>query len=198
MATHAQARHHNRLPSTAQLVAHCLASDGAAAFAVGLDPGPDPSLRYTGCRLTSRLWDGALDQNDFTADEDNEPLVSVGKDIRERLIPEFGRILDAEARATPLLVHPGGTALMRQLKEHYPELASVADLSLSILLEHGNLGAPSVLWVLDRALHTRVRLSPSFRMVALGPGIVTTSLLIEGVERLAAGVMDTAVAASAA
>jgi predicted naringenin-chalcone synthase len=197
MGTHAQARHHNRLPSTAQLVAHCLASDGAAALSVGRDPGPAPSLRYTSSQLTSRLWEGALDQNDLTADEDNEPMVSVGKEIRDRLIPEFGKLLDAEARATPLLVHPGGAALMRQLKEHYPELSMAADLSLSVLFEHGNLGSPSVLWVLDRALRTRQHLSPSFRMVALGPGIVTTSLLFEGVERLAAGIVDTASAASA-
>lgn len=192
MGTHAQARHHNRLPSTAQLVAHCLASDGAAALSVGRDPGPTPQLRYTASQLTSRLWEGALDQNDLTADEYNEPLVSVGKDIRERLIPEFGKLLDADARATPLLVHPGGTALMRQLKEYYPELTTAADLSLSVLFEHGNLGAPSVLWVLDRALRTRLHLSPSFRMVALGPGIVTTSLLFEGVERLAAGLVEPA------
>lgn len=192
MGTHAQARHHNRLPSTAQLVAHCLASDGAAAFSIGRDPGPAPQLRYVASRLTSRLWEGALDQNDLTADEDNEPFVSVGKGIRERLIPEFGRLLDADARTIPLLVHPGGTALMRQLKEYYPELTTAADLSLSVLFEHGNLGAPSVLWVLDRALRTRLHLSPSFRMVALGPGIVTTSLLFEGVERLTAGLVDTA------
>src|SRR5579871_4250237 len=183
--THGEARRHKAPPTMAMLVAHCLASDGAAAFVVGRDPGPRPLLSYRSCKLVSRLWPGSLDQNDFTADQDNQPLISVGKEIRTRIGDELAKVLDDDSLREPLFVHPGGAALMRLLRERYPPLAATADLSMSVLADHGNLGAPSVLWVLDRALSASFAVAPRFRLVALGPGIVTTLLLVDGVERAA-------------
>lgn len=181
MGTHGQARRHNRVPTMAQLVAHALASDGAAALVLSREPGRSPLFSYESCRLTSLQWPGSLDQNDLTADEDNEPMLSVGKDIRTRIVEELAKVFDEEALASPVLIHPGGAALMRNLGEQYPVLAATAALSMSVLAEHGNLGASSLLWVLERALARGEKISPRLRLVALGPGIVTTSLLIEGV-----------------
>ncbi|MEZ4293444.1 MAG: hypothetical protein R3B70_00585 [Polyangiaceae bacterium] len=184
MATHGQARHHKHAPSMAQIVAHALASDGAAALVIGRDPGPSPLFSFESCRLTSHQWPSSLDQNDLTADEDNEPFLSVGKDIRTRILPELSKVLDDDALSSSVFLHPGGAALMRSLKSRYPTLVPSADLSMSVLAEHGNLGASSLLWVLDRALRRGASIDPRFRLVALGPGIVTTSLLVDGARRL--------------
>jgi predicted naringenin-chalcone synthase len=181
MATHGQFRRHTKVPTMAQLVAHALASDGAAALLMTREPGRSPIFAHESCRLTSQQWSGSLDQNDFTADEDNQPMLSVGKDIRTRIGPELDKILDEDALGSPIFFHPGGAALMRTLKASYPQLADSVDLSMTVLTEHGNLGAASLLCVLDRVLVERAVITPRFRLLALGPGIVTTSLLLEGV-----------------
>lgn len=182
MATHGELRRHASPPTMSQLVAHCLASDGAAALVVGRSQTESTLLSWTGSTLTSRLWADALDENDFTASTDNEPYLSVGKEIRTRLLDELRPFLN-EAVDGPALFHPGGAALMRILSESYPSLAGTLALSSDVLRGNGNIGSASLLWVLDRALRSSTRLTPLLRLIALGPGIVSTILRLDGVER---------------
>ncbi len=182
MGTHGAARRHLAPPSVSQLVAHCLASDGAAALVLG-EPVSAPLLSYRAATLTNRLWADALDLNDFTADGDNQPLMSVGKRIRDRVVPELEPFLDGATRAQPILFHPGGAALMKLIAERWPDLAPTIALSSAVLEQHGNLGSSSVLWVLAEAAARRATLTPRLRLAALGPGIVTTLLALDGVER---------------
>lgn len=182
MGTHGESRTHNRVPSMSQLVAHCLASDGAAALTVGVAPEPDGASRvYTSCRLDSRLWPESLGENDFTTSADNQPLIGVGKAIRTRLLDELGPLI-ADVDPDTSFFHPGGAALMRTLGSARPELASTLELSSMILREHGNIGAASVLWVLHAAWTQGRRLGPTLRLIALGPGIVSTMLRLDGVD----------------
>lgn len=178
MGTHGAAREHQAVPSIAQLVAHCLASDGAAALVMSSAPGPQAFLTYERGAMVTRLWPGSLDLNDFTADEENQPYISVGKDIRTRLLDELGGML-AVAEG-PVLMHPGGAALMRILTEHFPERRAELDLALSILEDNGNMGAPSALWVLRRALERGLEIDGEAQLFALGPGIVSTLYRFEG------------------
>lgn len=181
MATHGMCRRWTALPEVNEVVAHCLASDGAAALLLSRDPGDDPRLGFGSVALHTRLWPDSLDQNDLCASADGEPYLSVGKDIRTRLLEEAGRALPAEVRAAPLLLHPGGIALMEQLGGTFPELADTVALSTALLQDHGNIGSASVLWVLDQALRRGTPLGPFFHLFALGPGIVTTRLRVDGV-----------------
>lgn len=181
MGTHGESRCHRTAPTMSQLVAHCLASDGAAAALISREPGDGAVLSWRACRLRSRLWPDALGENDFTASEDGQPFMSVGKAIRTRLTDELEPLLD-EIAAEPALFHPGGAALVRALAAARPELGESLELSSAVLRQSGNIGSASLLWVLERALRQRRSLSPRLRLVALGPGIVSTVLRLDGVE----------------
>lgn len=181
MATHGDLRKHETAPSMSQLVAHCLASDGAAALVVGRAPNERTRLSWTNARFESRLWADALEENDFTASPDNEPYLSVGKAIRTRLLDELQPFL-ADIESAPALFHPGGAALMRILGEAYPSLTDTLGISSEVLQANGNIGSASLLWVLEAALERGVPLSPVARLVALGPGIVSTILRLDGIE----------------
>jgi alkylresorcinol/alkylpyrone synthase len=186
MGTFAQSRRHRTAPSMEQLVAHCLASDGAAALSLSLSTEPEPTidcfLSYMDAGLASRLWPCSLHLNDLTADRENAPFLAVGGEIRVRLMGELAA-LGIGAGGEPVFFHPGGAALMGALRDGHPELSETAALSASVLEESGNVGSASAVWVLERALARGMAVTPRFRLVALGPGIVTTVLTVDGVER---------------
>ncbi|MFT5680368.1 MAG: alkylresorcinol/alkylpyrone synthase [Myxococcota bacterium] len=179
MGTHGEARKHRIVPDVSQVVAHCLASDGAAAVVVADKPGPRTVLSYETGRLFTQLWPDSLDLNDFTADADNQPFIAVGKDIRTRLLGQLQDLLSS--LHGPLVMHPGGTALMQILAEHFPTRKDEIHLALSILQDNGNIGAASALWVLERALQRGLDLNGTCQLFALGPGIVSTLFTMDGV-----------------
>lgn len=181
MGSFAALRRHTRAPSMPQLVAHCLASDAAAAFLLSAEPSGGDGFSFEGTSLTSRLWTDALDQNDYTADEDNQPFLLVGQAIRHRIGEELDNILDERALRGAVIMHPGGAAVMRKVRERHPALGPYLDLALSVMVAHGNVGSPSAFWVLLRALETGADLAPSFHLVAMAPGIVSTCLRVDGV-----------------
>ena len=183
MGTFSQSRTHATVPSMEEVVAHCLASDGAAALSIERGGDGASVFAYAGVRLESRLWPGSLHLNDLTADARNAPYLSVGGDIRKRVVEELAPQLGRGAAGEPVFFHPGGAALMRALVHHDPRFRETAEVSLAVLAEHGNVGASSAVWVLDRAMARGMAVGPRFRLVALGPGIVTTILEVDGVER---------------
>jgi predicted naringenin-chalcone synthase len=117
----------------------------------------------------------------LSASEDNQPFIAVGKAIRTRLLDELGPVI-ADVDPDTTLFHPGGAALMRNLATARSALGPTLALSSRILAAHGNIGSASVLWVLDQAWQEARVHGPELRLVALGPGIVSTDLLLTGVE----------------
>ena len=146
------------------------------------DAGDPPLFTWRACALDTRMWDDALDQNDFTASADNQPLISVGKAIRTRFIEEIAPFLTPDALASSMFIHPGGAALMKQMARAYPPLEATVARSSHVLRTHGNVGSASVLFVLADALERGATLSSECRLVALGPGIVSTILTLGKIE----------------
>ncbi|HET6612885.1 MAG TPA: hypothetical protein VFG83_12885 [Kofleriaceae bacterium] len=183
MGTHSVLRHHRVLPTLSQLVAHCLASDGGAAMILERGDAGSGLLHYETAALRARLWRGSLGENDLTADADNQPFMAVGKNIRTRLSEVEDAFDDDRWANEPLFMHPGGAALMEIIRERHPSLASAVALSSAMLADNGNVGAPSALWVLHQAFAQKAAMTPRMRLFALGPGIVTTVLTLDGVTK---------------
>lgn len=190
MGTHGESRVHERVPDMSQLVAHCLASDGGAATIVSAEPLADDVLSWDRCALDSKLWPGTLAENDFTADEDNQPLIAVGKEIRTRLLPELGPVMDSIDPASSYF-HPGGAALMATLSSTYPAFQPTLEISSNVMRQHGNIGAASVLWVLHDAWAGGRRFTDELRLIALGPGIVATMIHFSGLQHTAGSTCTT-------
>lgn len=173
MGSHGQLRRFEVAPPMEELVAHCLASDGAAAMVLSTEAGPYSS--HGGFESHEVLWSNALDQNFFGASADNEPYLAVGKDIRSRIVGETSAWFEARSADEVVLMHPGGAALMDRVAQAEPGRAASIELSRKVLRENGNLGSPSVLFVLKEAFESGLPLGTRFTLFALGPGIVTTS-----------------------
>jgi alkylresorcinol/alkylpyrone synthase len=181
MGTHGELRRHRTPPDMSELVAHCLASDGAAAMIVSRDGEGKSLLEYREARLASHLWSDALAETDFTACSENQPRISVGPGIRTRLLDETSAFFSDLSDEDGLLMHPGGAALMDSVQRAHPRHAPSVEISRAVMRDNGNLGSPSVLWVLKRALEQRIDLGHNLILFALGPGIVTTALRISEV-----------------
>jgi predicted naringenin-chalcone synthase len=194
MGTHEQSRRHVRVPSISEIVGHCLVSDAATALIISKDPGPKPMFSYESFELTSKLWGNSEDQNVLTSSEESEPIISIGKDIRTRLIKELSPFMTQEVLNEAALIHPGGAALVRELNRRYPQISQYVSLALSVYEDHGNMGASTILWVLHRALTQRRQwrrksdplITSCFRMISFGPGKITAILTVKGV-----GLLDT-------
>lgn len=180
MGTHGQCRQWTSLPEVGETVAHCLASDGAAAMRIGRVPGASPVFGYDSVSLKTRLWAESLEENDYNTSADGQPFMAVGKQIRTRLAEETAEFFTDEVRAGQILLHPGGIALMKLVRESYPDLSDTVELSTEVLRDHGNIGSASVLFVLREALRCG-DLASTVHLFALGPGIVTTMLRLDGV-----------------
>ncbi|MEL7542713.1 MAG: type III polyketide synthase [Pseudomonadota bacterium] len=78
--------------------------------------------------------------------------------------------------------HPGGTRVIEALEEVFSLPANALDDEREVLRTHGNMSAPTVLFVLDKA-----RREPSFvadgpvLMGALGPGFTASFLVLDAV-----------------
>jgi alkylresorcinol/alkylpyrone synthase len=186
LGTHIQVRRYETLPSVSQVVAHVLPSDGAAAMIFSRVAGARPVLSYRSVRFDLHSWPGSEGYMVAGTSNDGEPFGSLDKNIRTRLLDETSSLLTPEAIEEPMFIHGGGTALLRRLGEAIPRLSSAADLSAAILKENGNMSAPTVLHVLARALREGQSVAPRFRLLAFGPGVYSTLLAFDGVERAGA------------
>lgn len=181
LGTHIQARRYKQPPSVSEIVARVLPSDGAVAMLLSTEPGPRPAFSYGGIDFKLYAWRNSADYMVATTDDDGEPFGHIGKDIRNRLIDESFALLGGDVLDDPICVHPGGIALVRRIAEFAPKLGRTAGISLDVLRENGNMSAPTVLFVLARALQVGLPIEPRLRLLAFGPGVYTTLLCFQDV-----------------
>lgn len=182
LGTHIQSRIYGALPSLSEIVARVLPSDGAAALILSSAPEPRPVFSYGSGDLQLHAWRDSTDYGCTRTGDDGEPYGQVAKHLRDRVAEETSGlvgILD-----DPICVHPGGIAILRNLA---PSVGPSIEISAAVLREHGNMGAPTVLFVLAKALELGMRIEPRLRLLAFGPSLYTTLYCFDDVALVRSG-----------
>lgn len=163
----------------ADIIAAALFGDGAAA---GVVTTGDGFARITGA--AEHTWPGTLDIMGWRVDATgfgvifDRAIPPFARDhLREAVVGMLSRQRLGLADVDRFICHPGGAKVIEAL-EHALDLGQGdLDHERDVLADHGNMSAPTVLFVLDRA--RRVGLPPRSVVSALGPGFTASTVTLE-------------------
>lgn len=172
------------LATKANLVATALFGDGAAACVLRAEVAGEkwrddatgrPAVEATG----EHRWPDTLDVMGWTVDPSGFGVVF------DRAIPPFVEANAGEAtdlfldtagidrrNIARFLFHPGGVKVIAALESALGLADGTLDHERRILAEHGNMSAPTALFVLERALDARVE--GRILLTAMGPGFTAS------------------------
>ena len=164
----------------AALVATALFGDGAAAAVLSTEGDGIARVMHAG----EQLWPDTLGIMGWRVED---PGLGV---IFDRAIPPFveaelGEAVDAileagglsRAAIDRLCCHPGGAKVIAAIETALDLAAGTLDHERAVLRDHGNMSAPTVLFVLERLLGAG--LPERVLMTAFGPGFTCAGLVLE-------------------
>src|SRR5215475_2043059 len=159
----------------ANVVAASLFGDGAAAVVLRAGDGGMTKIEASG----EKLWPATLDIMGWSVDPEGFGV------IFQRTIPDFvqehmgGAVAEMVAKmAFPLadidrfICHPGGAKVIAALERALLLEQGALDHEREVIADYGNMSAPTVLFVLERALAHG--LPPRSLLTALGPGFTAS------------------------
>lgn len=169
--------HQNTL-TKANIVASALFADGAAAVVLTTAGASDHNIVGTGVQhtwpATLRImgWDINNDGLEVVFDRDIPPF------IRRQIAPVMQDFLNRLDLTRDAIVrfgfHPGGAKVLEALEAALGiELGSL-DIERNVLRNHGNMSAPTVLFVLKILLENPT--SGTYLISALGPGFTAVAI----------------------
>jgi alkylresorcinol/alkylpyrone synthase len=163
--------------------------DGCAAAVVELDGGPADAGRSEGpVVLDSKVHQigatlGAVRMQ--LAPEDSylhlvRELPDIAADGLGELVDDFLDSNGIERQAIDhWLVHPGGRRIIESVQEALGLSREQVAVSYEVLAEHGNVGTPSIFYVMKRTLERREpRRGERGLMVTVGPGVTVGLMLL--------------------
>ena len=159
----------------ANIVAASLFGDGAAAVVLRAGDGGAVRVEATG----EKLWPDTLGIMGWTVDPEGFGV------IFQRTIPDFvrdnvgtavteilSRMKLANSDVDRFVCHPGGTKVILALERALSLDQGTLDHEREVIADYGNMSAPTVLFVLERALAQG--LPPRSLVTALGPGFTAS------------------------
>ena len=159
----------------ANIVAASLFGDGAAAVVLRAGDGGAVRVEASG----EKLWPDTLDIMGWTVDPEGFGV------IFQRTIPDFvkqnmgsavteilTRMKLGNADVDRFVCHPGGTKVILALERALALDQGTLDHERDVIADYGNMSAPTVLFVLERALAQG--LPPRSLVTALGPGFTAS------------------------
>jgi len=169
---------HQDTLTKANIVASALFGDGAAAVVLSTARGGNRHIMGTGVQHTwpSTLQIMGWDVNDsgleVIFDRDIPPF------IRRQIAPVMADFLKRLNLTRDGIVrfgfHPGGTKVLEALESALEIKPGSLDIERSVLRDHGNMSAPTVLFVLKRLLENA---DPGIYVIsALGPGFTAAAI----------------------
>jgi alkylresorcinol/alkylpyrone synthase len=163
----------------ANIVAASLFGDGAAAIILRAGDGGATQIEATG----EKLWPDTLDIMGWSVDPQGFGV------IFQRTIPDFVRDHMGEAIAEILsqmrlsagdidrfICHPGGSKVIAALERALSLDQGALDHEREVIADYGNMSAPTVLFVLERA--RAQGLPPRSLLTALGPGFTASCVAL--------------------
>jgi alkylresorcinol/alkylpyrone synthase len=166
-------------PSKADIVATALFGDGAAACV--LRSGDEGFAQVVG--VAEHTWRDTLDIMGWRVDPQGLGVIfarAIPPFARENLRPAMDGMLAGQglqvADVDRFICHPGGMKVIEALESSLDLGQGALDHERAVLADHGNMSAPTVLYVLDRA--RRAGLPPRSVLTALGPGFTASTVTL--------------------
>lgn len=152
------------------VIATALFGDGAAAVLMEDGPGP-AAIDAWG----EHLWPGSLDIMGWSVEEDGLGVLfsrDIPTLVYRDLVPAADAFLARQglsrADLAGYVCHPGGAKVLDALHQALDLPAGTLDAEAEVLRRHGNMSAPTALFVLARRLAEGA--AGQHLMLALGPG----------------------------
>jgi alkylresorcinol/alkylpyrone synthase len=166
-------------PSKADIVATALFGDGAAACVLRAGEAGFAEVAGT----AEHTWPDTLDIMGWRVDPMGFGVIfaqSIPPFARREVRPAMEKMLAAQnltlGQVDRFLCHPGGVKVIEALETSLDLGQGALDLEREVLADHGNMSAPTALFVLDRA---RRRGLPHRSVVtALGPGFTASTVTL--------------------
>ena len=162
----------------ADVISSALFGDGAAAAVLRVEREP-AALRIGAA--AEHTWPGTLDIMGWTVDPIGFGVVlsrSLPRFVAQRMAAPVRRFVKtARLTAPQLICHPGGAKVLDAIETALELQKGTLRDEREVLRGHGNMSAPSVLFVLERALARGLR-GPA-ALSALGPGFTASMLALE-------------------
>lgn len=162
----------------ADVISSALFGDGAAAAVLRAE-NDEAGLRIGAS--AEHMWPGTLDIMGWTVDPVGFGVVlsrSLPRFVEQRLAAPARRFVNAAKLIAPQFIcHPGGAKVLDAIETALELQKGTLRDEREVLRGHGNMSAPSVLFVLDRALKRGLR--GSAVLSALGPGFTASFLALE-------------------
>ncbi len=162
----------------ADVISSALFGDGAAAVVLRAEPD-DAALRIGAA--AEHTWPNTLDIMGWTVDPVGFGVVlsrSLPRFVEQRLAAPARRFIEAAKLIAPQFIcHPGGAKVLDAVETALELQKGTLRDEREVLRGNGNMSAPSVLFVLERALKRGLR--GSAVLTALGPGFTASFLALE-------------------
>jgi alkylresorcinol/alkylpyrone synthase len=169
-----------------------LFADGAAAaLVVGADVESVACPEHVPLDLVaseSVMWKDTLDVMGWDVDGDGLHVVfsrDIPSIVTERVPPSLSAFLAAHGLRADgldhLVAHPGGVKVLNAYAEALGLAPEKFDHARAVLRDHGNMSAPTCLFVLERVLASGdLRVGDNALVTALGPGFSAEYVLLRG------------------
>ena len=176
---------HDRLTKS-NIVATALFGDGAAAMVLeaGTGGGGFAQLGPSG----EHQWPDTLNVMGWAVDAQGFDVI-FHRDIPKLVGERFGKARAdflarhglSESDITRPCCHPGGAKVIEALEDSFSLHAGALDAERAVLHDHGNMSAPTVLFVLNRLRRAGGRMNGggTLMMTALGPGFTAAFQMLK-------------------
>lgn len=166
-------------PTKADIVATALFGDGAAACILRAGEAGFAEVEA----VAEHTWPGTLDIMGWRVDPQGLGVIFaraippfVREHLRSAVDGMLGRSGLSVADVDRFVCHPGGMKVIEALEGALDLGQGALDHERAVLADHGNMSAPTVLYVLDRA--RRAGLPRRSVVAALGPGFTASTVTL--------------------